>query len=176
MRTTTCYIVSKREQERASDALDQKRIANVAIAVPPAIPTLPLASLSMVVMIGFVVAIAGSAGAAYAVEFLDSSFRTPGDVIDILGIPVVAAVPKHAVFPKHSLGLLRTGVRSDFLKRASRVKHCLLGTRSLLRKRVYHYMRLRAKEQTPRLPSCSIDPAQRWGCRLRSSASLSGKS
>jgi hypothetical protein len=34
--------VSKREEERASDALDQKRIANVAIAVPPAIPTLPL--------------------------------------------------------------------------------------------------------------------------------------
>lgn len=100
--------ISKREQERASDALDQKRIANVAIAVPPAIPTLPLASLSTVVMVGFVLAIAASAGAAYAVEFLDSSFRTPGDVIDILGIQVVAAVPKHAAFPKHSMGLLRT--------------------------------------------------------------------
>ena len=40
--------LSKREQERASDALDQKRIANVAIAVPPVIPALPLASLSTV--------------------------------------------------------------------------------------------------------------------------------
>ncbi|MGC1726577.1 MAG: Wzz/FepE/Etk N-terminal domain-containing protein [Candidatus Acidiferrales bacterium] len=100
--------VSKREQERASNALDKDKIANVAIAVPPVIPTLPLASLSMVVMIGFVVAAAGSAGAAYAVEFLDSSFRTPGDVIDILGIQVVAAVPKQAVFPRHSIGLLRS--------------------------------------------------------------------
>jgi len=89
--------LSKREQERASDALDQKRIANVAIAVPPVIPALPLASLSMILMIGFVVASAGSATAAYAVEFLDSSFRTPGDVIDILGTPIVAAIPKDAL-------------------------------------------------------------------------------
>jgi uncharacterized protein involved in exopolysaccharide biosynthesis len=101
--------LSKREQERASDALDQKRIANVAIAVPPVIPALPLASLSTALMIGFVVASAGSAGAAYVVEFLDSSFRTPRDVIDILGIPIVAGVPKHAVFIKHSLWLLEAG-------------------------------------------------------------------
>jgi uncharacterized protein involved in exopolysaccharide biosynthesis len=101
--------VSKREQERASDALDQKRIANVAIAVPPAIPTLPLASLSMVLMIGLCVAVAVGVGAAYTVDFLDSSFRTPRDVIDVLGIPLVAAVPEHAVFPKHSLGILQSG-------------------------------------------------------------------
>jgi len=99
--------LSKREEERASDALDQKRIANVAIAVPPAIPTLPAASFSMVVMIGFVVAIGVSAGAAYAVEFLDSSFRTPRDVIDILGIPVVAALPKQrGPSPSRFLGAL----------------------------------------------------------------------
>jgi len=101
--------LSKREEERASDALDQKRIANVAIAVPPAIPTLPVASLSTVVMIGLVLAIGGSTGAAYAVEFLDSSFRTPRDVIDILGIPVVAAVPRQrSALPKSFPRLLRT--------------------------------------------------------------------
>lgn len=104
--------LSKREEERASDALDQKRIANVAIAVPPVIPTLPLASLSMVLMIGFAVAVAGSAGAAYVVDFLDSSFRTPRDVIDVLGISVVAAVPDHAFFSQHSIRLLPAG-RSD---------------------------------------------------------------
>jgi uncharacterized protein involved in exopolysaccharide biosynthesis len=101
--------LSKREEERASDALDQNRIANVAIAVPPVIPTLPLASLPLVLTIGLVIAVAGSASAAYTFEFLDSSFRNPRDVIDILGIPVVAGVPKNAVFPKHSLGLLPTG-------------------------------------------------------------------
>ena len=101
--------LSKREEERASDALDQKRIANVAIAVPPVIPTLPLASLSMVLMIGFAVAIVGSAGAAYVVDFLDSSFRTPRDVIDVLGISVVAAVPEDAFFSQHSIRLLPAG-------------------------------------------------------------------
>jgi uncharacterized protein involved in exopolysaccharide biosynthesis len=92
---------SKGEQERASDALDKQRIANVAIAVPPAIPTLPKISLSLAVMIGFCLAIAASAGAAYTVDFLDSSFRTPRDVMEILDIPVVAGVPRDAVFARH---------------------------------------------------------------------------
>ena len=96
--------VSKREQERASDALDQKRIANVAIAVPPAIPTLPLASFTMVLIGGLVGATTVSVGAAYAADFLDSSFRTPREVIDILGIPVVAGVPEGALLPDQSLG------------------------------------------------------------------------
>ncbi len=85
---------SKGEQQRASDALDKQRIANVAIAVPPAIPTLPKTSSSLVLMIGLCLAVIGSAGVAYTVDYLDSSFRTPRDVIDILGIPVVAGVPK----------------------------------------------------------------------------------
>jgi uncharacterized protein involved in exopolysaccharide biosynthesis len=86
--------VSKREQERASDALDQKRIANVAIAVPPTIPSLPKFGLSTVIAMGLFLAIVVSAGTTYTVDYLDSSFRTPKDVIDILGIPVVAGVPK----------------------------------------------------------------------------------
>jgi uncharacterized protein involved in exopolysaccharide biosynthesis len=91
---------SKAEQERASDALDKQRIANVAIAVPPAIPTLPKISLSLAVMIGLCLAVVGSAGAAYTVNFLDSSFRTPRDVMEILDIPVVAGVPRNSVFVK----------------------------------------------------------------------------
>jgi uncharacterized protein involved in exopolysaccharide biosynthesis len=93
---------SKGEQERASDALDKQRIANVAIAVPPAIPTLPKVSLSLVVMIGLCLALAGGAGAAYTVNFLDSSFRTPRDVMEFLDIPVVAGVPRDAVLPEHT--------------------------------------------------------------------------
>lgn len=86
--------VSKREQERASDVLDQKRIANVAIAVPPTIPALPKFSLSTVIAMGLFLAIVVSASTTYTVDYLDSSFRTPRDVVDILGIPIVAGVPK----------------------------------------------------------------------------------
>jgi hypothetical protein len=31
---------------------------------------------------------------AYVVEYFDSSFHTPGQVVDFLGIPVVVAVSK----------------------------------------------------------------------------------
>jgi uncharacterized protein involved in exopolysaccharide biosynthesis len=86
--------LAKREQERASNALDVTRIANVAIAVPPAIPVLPVYSWPMIVLVGLGSAVALSIGAAYTVDYLDSSFHTPAQVIDILGIPVVVAVSK----------------------------------------------------------------------------------
>jgi uncharacterized protein involved in exopolysaccharide biosynthesis len=107
--------VSKREQERASDALDRNRIANVAIAIPPVLPALPSAALSTVLLIGLLVSFIGSTSAAYAMDFLDSSFRTPRDVVDILGIPIVVGIPKHNSLPLHSRGLL--DVDSHYLAR-----------------------------------------------------------
>lgn len=86
--------LSKREQERTTDALDNTRIANVAIAVPPAIPVLPVLSWPKIVVIAFGIALILSIVMAYAVDYLDSSFHTPAEVIDILGIPVVITVAK----------------------------------------------------------------------------------
>jgi len=86
--------LGKREQERTSNALDVTRIANVAIAVPPAIPVLPVLSWPSLVLIGLGSAIVLSIGAAYTVDYFDSSFHTPAQVIDILGIPVVLTVSK----------------------------------------------------------------------------------
>lgn len=86
--------LSKREQERTSDALDKTRIANVAIAVPPAIPALPARSIVFTLLIAVILASVLSIAAAYIVEYFDSSFHTPAQVIDMLGIPVVIAVPK----------------------------------------------------------------------------------
>jgi len=88
--------LSKREQERTADALDATRIANVAIAVPPAIPVLPVFSWSMLVLIALGTSLIGSIGTAYAVDYLDSSFHVPEQVVDTLGIPVVIAVSKKA--------------------------------------------------------------------------------
>jgi len=86
--------LGKREQERTSDALDQKGIANVAIAVPADVPALPAHSPLLVMLIGFIAAILASVAAAYVAEHLDSSFRTPMEVTEILHIPVLAAVPR----------------------------------------------------------------------------------
>ena len=87
-------FLAKREQERASDALDKTRIGNVAIAVPPAIPALPLYSMPMVILVAFMGASFLSVALAYSVNYFDSSFSTPGQVAGALGIPVVISMPR----------------------------------------------------------------------------------
>lgn len=88
--------LSKREQERTSDALDEERIANVVIAVPPVVPILPLVGPVLIVAIGLVLAIFVAAGTAFVAEYLDPSLRTPTEVMEILRIPVLASVPKQS--------------------------------------------------------------------------------
>ena len=86
--------LNKREQERTSDALDQKRIANVAIAVPATVPVLPGNSPFKVTFLGFVLAMMGGIGAGYMAELMDPSFRTPAEVAECLNISVVTSVPR----------------------------------------------------------------------------------
>jgi uncharacterized protein involved in exopolysaccharide biosynthesis len=92
--TSYLLYLSKREQERSSDALDQKRIGDVAIAVPPVVPALPAHSPLLVVLVGFAAAIPISLAVGTIAEYFDPSFRTPTEVADTLGIPVLAAVPR----------------------------------------------------------------------------------
>ncbi len=86
--------VSKREQERTSDALDEKRIANVSIAVPPVLPILPLIGPALIIFCGIVLACFIGAGTAFLAEYLNPSLRTPAEVFEVLRIPVLASVPK----------------------------------------------------------------------------------
>lgn len=88
--------LSKREQEHTSDALDQKRIGNVAIAVPPLLPVLPVYSFLLLIFVAFFIALVLSVTVAYAVDYLNSSIRTPSEVDEVLGIPTLASFPKRA--------------------------------------------------------------------------------
>jgi uncharacterized protein involved in exopolysaccharide biosynthesis len=88
--------LNKREQERTSDALDQKRIANVAIAVPAVVPVLPAYSPWLIMFLGFFLAIFLAVAAAFVAEYLDPSFRTPEEVMKTLNMPVLATMPKRA--------------------------------------------------------------------------------
>jgi len=88
--------LGKREQERSSDALDKRRIADVAIAVPPVVPVLPAHSPMLVMAIGFGLAIVMSIGSGVLAEYLDPSFRTPAEVAEVLDMPVLASVPRQA--------------------------------------------------------------------------------
>jgi uncharacterized protein involved in exopolysaccharide biosynthesis len=88
--------LAKREQERTSDALDEKRIGNVSIAVPPVFPLLPASSPFLIMAVGLFVAFFMSVGLAFVLDYFDSSFRTPAEVLETLRIPVLGAVPKQS--------------------------------------------------------------------------------
>jgi uncharacterized protein involved in exopolysaccharide biosynthesis len=86
--------LTKREQERTSDALDDKRIANVSIAVPAEVPVLPAHSPISVMFAGFWIALLAAVGAGYLAELADPSFRSPSEVEEMLNVPVLASMPK----------------------------------------------------------------------------------
>ena len=86
--------LSKREQERTSSALDNTRIANVGIAVPPAIPVLPAYSFPFIAVIAVAVATSLSLVMAYTAEYFDKTFHTPMQVTELLGIATVIAIPE----------------------------------------------------------------------------------
>jgi len=83
----------KREEARMADALDRTRILNVSVAEQPSLPSVPTNSPWTVILLGTVLAASVSIGTAFALEYTDSSFRTPSEVASELNIPVLAAVP-----------------------------------------------------------------------------------
>jgi uncharacterized protein involved in exopolysaccharide biosynthesis len=86
--------VHKREEARISDALDQRGILNVALAEQPIVPVLPVKSPLSVAMLTLLLAGAFSLSTAFAFDFMDPSFRTPDELANYLGAPVLAALPK----------------------------------------------------------------------------------
>ena len=83
----------KREEARISDALDSKRIVNVTIAEAATVPALPALSLLWVFVGGFFTAGIVSVAAAYAVDRMDPSFRTPDELVRYLNVKVLASIP-----------------------------------------------------------------------------------
>lgn len=86
----------KREEARMTEALDNQRILNVAIAETPSVPSLPTDDRWLYGLVGTLMAACVSLGAVFMVEYFDSSLRTPTDVVSELNIPVLAAVPQRS--------------------------------------------------------------------------------
>ena len=86
----------KQEEARISDELDRRRIVNVSIAEAATVPaqsSSPNWRLSLVA--GGILALLGSFGLAFMVDRLDPCFRTPDEVQDFLGVPVIASLPRN---------------------------------------------------------------------------------
>ena len=86
--------VKKREEARMADALDERRIVNVAIARQPVVPALPVRSAWIVLMVGFLGAGVSGTGLAFVADYLDPAFRTPDEVLAYLRAPVLASLPR----------------------------------------------------------------------------------
>jgi len=97
--------LQKAEEARISEALDRKRIINVAIAEAPTVPPLPSSERYLTVLIGALIATLMSVGIALTAEYLDSTLRTPDEIRTYLNIPVLASMSafpkngKHELFP-----------------------------------------------------------------------------
>jgi uncharacterized protein involved in exopolysaccharide biosynthesis len=83
----------KREEARIGDALDERRILNVAIVEPPVAAALPTQSVLLYVLVAFGFAMAFSVGIAFTAEYFDSTIRTPDEACGLLEVPVLAWLP-----------------------------------------------------------------------------------
>ena len=91
------YLLYRRKQEEAriSDALDRRRIINVAIAEAVTVPSLPSSHRSLTLLLGLLLASTISLGLAFGSDYLDPTFRTPDEMMSFLNIPVLAAMPQN---------------------------------------------------------------------------------
>ena len=83
----------KREEARIGDALDERRILNVAIVEPPVAPALPEHSVLVYFLLAFGMALAFSVGIAFTSEYFDPTIRTPDEARGLLEVPVLAWLP-----------------------------------------------------------------------------------
>jgi uncharacterized protein involved in exopolysaccharide biosynthesis len=84
---------NKREEARIGDALDENGILNVALAEEPRVPALPSWPMWAATCLSFAAACVFSTGMAFVADYFDPSFRTPDEVFDLLGSPVLASLP-----------------------------------------------------------------------------------
>jgi uncharacterized protein involved in exopolysaccharide biosynthesis len=85
--------LSKREEARIGDALDQQKILNVVIAERPTVPVLPVRSAAAFAFLSVLAAGAFSTTLAFTADRLNAGFRTPDEVVFYLGAPVLASLP-----------------------------------------------------------------------------------
>jgi len=85
----------KQEEARISDALDRQRISNVLVAEAATVPFKAQGRRLVFVIFGMLFASLASVTFGFVVDRWDPSFRTPQEVQDFLGSPVLAAFPKN---------------------------------------------------------------------------------
>ena len=87
--------LTKFEESRISDAMDDKKITNVSLiepALPPLKPVFPKVLLN--IFLGIFFGGFGGLVLAFFTEYLDDSIEKPDDVEKVLQLPVLASIPE----------------------------------------------------------------------------------
>ncbi len=86
----------KREEARIGDALDERKILDVAIVELPVAPALPNHSIPYYLVLAIGLSSISAVGVAFTSEYFDSTVRTPGEAQQLLEAPVLAWLPPEA--------------------------------------------------------------------------------
>jgi len=84
----------KAEQSRITDALDKERLSNLSVVQKPTIPIKSIRPKKLLnIALGVFLAFFGSLGYAFALEYVDQTFKRPEDVESTLELPVLVSLP-----------------------------------------------------------------------------------
>jgi polysaccharide biosynthesis protein PslE len=94
--------LTKAEESRISDAMDQQKISNVSLvqsATPPISPVSPRVTLNLA--LGLFLGLFGGITMAFFIEHMDDSLEKPEDVEELLDLPVLASIPRLQTGPRN---------------------------------------------------------------------------
>lgn len=94
-RQTYAYLLQAYEQVRVAEASSTSNVVQIEPAVPPASPIRPrvLFNSLLAALVGLVL----SAGAAFLIDTLDDTIKSPDEISRILGLPVLGLIASHSI-------------------------------------------------------------------------------
>jgi succinoglycan biosynthesis transport protein ExoP len=88
---------NKREEARIGDELDEGRMLNVAIAQEPRAPVIPVWPFWAASCLCVIGACGFSSAIVFVSDYLEPTFRTPDEIAQVLGTPVLASLPARSI-------------------------------------------------------------------------------
>ncbi len=94
MRTLLAFLVNKQNETQVSARISGQRTSNVRVVDKALVPQTPVSpNVKRNIMMALLLGIFLGLGLAFAVEFLDTSIKSPEDVEKLVGLPSLGIIP-----------------------------------------------------------------------------------